>query len=82
MAHLTTLLVAQTVQRRLIGLLMDWKEYGGNRSWPNLSHYYQGICLKGKGQTRPRYLLSTKQDADYSAEPFCRQFWFIDSNKL
>jgi hypothetical protein len=44
--YLTTLSVAQTIQRwrKDNEWMMNWKECGRKRSWPNFRHY-RGICL-------------------------------------
>jgi hypothetical protein len=44
--HLTTLSVDQTIQRRMIGWIMNWEEYRRKWSWLNWN-YCPGICLEG-----------------------------------
>jgi hypothetical protein len=48
--YLTTLSVAQTIQCRLIGWLMNWKGHGRKRSWYKY-RYYPGIFLEGLNKT-------------------------------
>jgi hypothetical protein len=48
--YVTTLSVAHTMLRRMIGWTMNWKGYGRKRSWPNLRHH-TGIWLEGRRKT-------------------------------
>jgi hypothetical protein len=74
--YLTTLSVAQTIQRRMTGWLMNWKGYGKKRSLPNERNkrYLPGWTEENQGKTSvmtaslrveilTRDFPNTKQDA-------------------